>query len=59
MSLITNRDQVEIIDRFITDLESSLGVKQKKLSFESLWDNSPPTEANGQSLRDYMKDVSF
>lgn len=50
---------MEIIDRFVTDLESSLGVKQKKLSFESLWDNSPPTEANGQSLRDYMKDVSF
>ncbi len=50
---------MEIIDRFVTDLESSLGVKQKKFSFEALWDNSPRTEANGQSLRDYMKDVSF
>ena len=58
MALITNGDQLEIIDRFVADLELSLGVKQKRVSFDSLWNDSPPTEANGQSLREYMKDVS-
>lgn len=59
MALITNRDQVDIIEKFVVDLESSLGVKHTKVSFESLWDNSPPPEAGGQALREYMKDVSF
>ena len=58
MAAITNKDQVEIVDKFVADLESSLGVKHKKISFESLWSNSPPIEVCGQGLREYMKDVS-
>ena len=58
MALITNRDQLEIIDKFVADLESSLGVSQKRVSFDSLWNDSPPIEANGQGLQEYMKDVS-
>ena len=58
MALITNRDQLEIIDKFVVDLESSLGVSQKRVSFDSLWNDSPPAEANGQGLQEYMKDVS-
>ena len=58
MALITNGDQLDIIDRFVADLELSLGVKQKRVSFDSLWNDSPPAEANGQGLREYMKDVS-
>lgn len=58
MALITNRDQLEIIDEFVADLESSLGVKQRRVSFNSLWNDSPPTEAGGQGLQDFMKDVS-
>lgn len=57
IALITNRDQLEIVNGFVADLESFLGVKQRKVSFESLWDDSPPTEAGGQSLREYMKDA--
>ena len=49
---------MEIIDSFVRDLESSLGVKHRKVSFKSLWNDSPPTEAGGQSLREYMEDVS-
>ena len=59
MALITNEDQLDIIDEFVIDLESSLGVKHKKVSFESLWDNSPPLEAGGQALREYMENVSL
>lgn len=56
--MITNKDQLGLIDNFVEDLESSLGVNQRKLSFESLWNESPPAEAGGQCLREYMKDVS-
>lgn len=59
MALITNRDQLKIIDNFVADLESSLGVKHRRISFESLWKDSPPIEADGQNLGEYMKDVSF
>lgn len=59
MALITNRDQLEIIDKFVADLELSLGVKHRRISFESLWKDSPPVEAGGQDLEEYMRDVSF
>ena len=58
MPLITNRDQTKIIDSFVADLESSLGVKHRRVSFDSLWNESPPPEAGGQGLQEYMKDVS-
>lgn len=58
MALITNGDQLEIIDSFVADLELSLGVSQNRVSFDSLWNDTPPIEANGQGLQEYMKDVS-
>ena len=58
MLSITNRDQIEIIDNFVSDLESSLGVKHRRVSFDSLWNESPPHEADGQGLQEYMRDVS-
>ena len=57
MALVSNKDQLEIIDHFVTDLESSLGVRQTMISFASLWDASPPKEANSQSLQEYMETV--
>lgn len=41
----------------MADLEWSLGVKHRKVSFESVWSDSPPTESGGQRLSEYMKDV--
>jgi len=58
MSLITNKDQLKIIDNFVADLEKSLGVKHKRVSFNEVWDSDPPEEAKGESLQEYMKDVS-
>jgi hypothetical protein len=58
MKIIGNKEQVKIIDTFVTDLESSLGVTQNKVSFNQAWDADPPLEANGASLQEYMKDVS-
>ncbi len=57
MSLITNEDQLKIIDEFTRDLESSLGLRHAKISFNDLWDADPPKEAKGNSLQVYMKDV--
>ena len=50
---------MEIIDNFVSDLELSLGVKHRRVSFDSLWDESPPPEADGQGLQEYMKDVRY
>lgn len=57
MSLIKNKAQLEVIDKFVKDLDTSLGVEHKKISFDQLWESNPPTEAEGLSLQDYMKDV--
>jgi hypothetical protein len=53
-----NQDQQAIIDLFVQDLEASLGLIHTKLSFKSLWDESPPEAAMGQGLEEFMKDVS-
>lgn len=57
MSLISNADQLKLIDQFAADLESSLGVTLQKMSFNDLWDADPPREAGEASLQQYMKDV--
>ncbi|CAG8984269.1 hypothetical protein HYALB_00010694 [Hymenoscyphus albidus] len=57
MSLITNQDQLRIINEFTTDLENSLGIKHQKLSFKDIWNADPPKEAHGESFEEYMKDA--
>ena len=59
MSLINNKVQLDVIDKFVKDLEISLGVKHEKVSFETLWKENPPKEAGQRSLQDYMKDVCY
>lgn len=59
MQLISNKDQLEIIESFVADLGKSLNVKKEIISFNSIWDSHPPPEAEGQNLQDYMKDVSL
>ena len=58
MASIINKTQLAMVDSFVADLEFSLGVEHRKISFESLWNDTPPTEADGQGLREYMKNVS-
>ena len=59
MTLISNEAQLKLIEDFTTDLEASLGVTRRSVSFDSLWDNSPPVQADGESLQEYMKYVSI
>ncbi|KAK4201320.1 amidase signature domain-containing protein [Triangularia verruculosa] len=58
MSLITNKTQLDVIDAFVHDLKSSLGVSAEKVSFDELWDSAPPEAAEGLSLQEFMKDAS-
>ncbi|KAK3943635.1 amidase signature domain-containing protein [Diplogelasinospora grovesii] len=58
MSLISNKVQNDVIDAFVRDLESSLGVAHERISFNELWDSTTPEAANGMSLQEYMKDAS-
>jgi hypothetical protein len=57
MSIITNKVQLAIIDDFVHDLETSMGIRHEKVSFNELWSISPPKAAGNLSLEDYMKDV--
>lgn len=59
MELISNQDQLDIIEGFVADLAKSLNVNEKRVSFNSLWDSHPPLEAEGRNLQEYMKDVSL
>ena len=38
---------MEIIDNFVADLESSLGVKHRRVSLDSLWNELLPSEVDG------------
>ena len=58
MDLLTNQDQLKLVDIFVMDLESALNTKHKRLSFNALWEAKPPAEACGQTLQEYMRDVS-
>lgn len=58
MSLITNQTQLGLIDEFVADLETWLGVEHEKVSFEQLWASHPPVAAGSMSLQAFMKDVS-
>lgn len=58
MSKITNMDQLAIIDKFVEDLEVSLGVTHERVSFDELWSTCPPKTAGTESLQEFMKDAS-
>jgi hypothetical protein len=52
-------NQVEFAEHFVNDIESQLGLTHVKVSFVNEWAKSPPPEAEGASLDDYMVPVSF
>lgn len=57
MALVTNRDQLQLVDKFVSDLEASFGVKRRTISFNALGNASHPSQAGDQTLQEYMKDV--
>ncbi len=47
--------QKQLIDDFVKDLESLLGVKKTEISFAERWTKSVPEDLAGQSLQHFMK----
>lgn len=47
-----------LTDKFVATLEQFLGIQADKVSLSEIWDSKPPNEANGQSLEEYMRQVS-
>lgn len=46
--------QQEIANKFLVDIESSLGLKHTEVSFNNVWKKEPPKDAGDQTLHDYM-----
>lgn len=47
-----------LTDKFVATLEEFLGIQADKISLSDIWDSKPPSEADGQSLEEYMRQVS-
>lgn len=47
-----------LTDKFVATLEHFLGIQADKVSLSDIWDSKPPSEADGQSLEEYMRQVS-
>lgn len=46
--------QQQIVESFISTLENFLGVKKTDFSLADRWTESPPPEAEGRTLAEYM-----
>jgi hypothetical protein len=57
LPLISNDEQLKIINSFVTDMEESLHIKHERISFEQVWNSAPPADVDGETLQNYMKDV--
>ncbi len=53
-----NPSQTAIIEHFLGDMERVPGVTIEKISFARLWEEDPPIEAGGQSLKEWLIDVT-
>lgn len=50
-------EQKRLVDEFVRDLESTLGVKRTTLSLAKEWDTSAPESLAKQGLQVYMQNV--
>ena len=55
---VANEKQQEMLDEIVLDVENNCGIERKYISFKDLWLESPPKEAAGKSLHDFLQDVS-
>ncbi|KAL7785266.1 amidase signature domain-containing protein [Trichoderma ceciliae] len=54
-----SKDHHALDDKFVATLEHLLGVRADKVLLSEIWDAKPPSQANGQSLEEYMKQAPF
>ncbi|KAK6452929.1 hypothetical protein FP744_10009180 [Trichoderma asperellum] len=48
-----------LTDKLVATLEHFLGIQAEKVSLSDIWDSKPPSEADGQSLEEYMRQAPF
>lgn len=44
----------DVLETFVAALENYLGVKRIEFSIDQRWDQSRPSDANGEGLKDYI-----
>lgn len=54
---VSNKAQMELIDDFVADLETTHGVSRTKVSLKDLWKEKTPSGADSTDIAQYLKDV--
>lgn len=55
--LVSNKEQMQLLDSFVSELAEYSRIKPTRLSISDYWQQGPPPEANGGSVEEYPKDV--
>lgn len=58
LAAASSKEYKELMKEFITAMENYAGIKTQPINITDLWNGSPPDEADGQAMQDFMKDVS-
>ncbi|KAI1155440.1 amidase signature domain-containing protein [Nemania diffusa] len=51
---LIDSDQVEIVRKFVEKVKVGLAIECDEVSFQATWEQSPPSDAQGLSLGDYI-----
>ena len=56
---VADQEQQKMLEDIVQDVADYCEIKEvKEISFKDLWLESPPKEAAGKSLHDFLQDVS-
>ncbi|PHH61808.1 hypothetical protein CDD81_7972 [Ophiocordyceps australis] len=55
----TMMEQKDLMTKFVKALENELGIKAEKLDVSAKWASTPPLQARGLGLQEYIKDSPF
>ncbi|KAF2232581.1 amidase signature enzyme [Viridothelium virens] len=56
---VENKVQMQHVDKFISDFESTYGIKTEKVSLAKIWHAAPPIGADDPCLQSFLKDVGL
>ncbi|KAJ8129848.1 hypothetical protein O1611_g3785 [Lasiodiplodia mahajangana] len=56
---MANAEQQKLVERFVSDLESYLGVKVTRMSIADRWEKCPPVEAAGKTIQQFIDKSAY
>ncbi|KAI1365578.1 hypothetical protein F5Y08DRAFT_352689 [Xylaria arbuscula] len=56
---MANDEQQRLVERFVSDLESYLGVNVTRMSIAERWKNCPPAEAAGKTIQEFIDKAAY